>query len=96
MSGKMLARLALIDGDTVRVVQDFPQSMPPPASQSATQAHAVLVCTRDDGVADGCVRIAAAHRSTSNLGAMFGTLSFEKIATAAEGSKPAAPVEEHV
>ena len=96
MSGKMLARLALIDGDTVRVVQDFPQSMPPPASQSATQAHAVLVCTRDDGVADGCVRIAAAHRSTSNLGAMFGTLSFEKIAPAAEGSKPAALVEEHV
>jgi NADH-quinone oxidoreductase subunit G len=34
----------------------------------------------DDGIADGCVRVAAAHPSTAGVGPMFGTVTVEKIA----------------
>jgi NADH-quinone oxidoreductase subunit G len=34
----------------------------------------------DEGVAEGCVRVAAAHASTAGVGPMFGTLSIEKVA----------------
>jgi NADH-quinone oxidoreductase subunit G len=33
---------------------------------------------QDEGVADGCVRIAAAHASTAAMGPMFGTVTLEK------------------
>jgi NADH-quinone oxidoreductase subunit G len=37
-----------------------------------------LTSARDDTVADGCVRIAAAHAATAAVGPMFGTLRLEK------------------
>ncbi|HEX5127456.1 MAG TPA: NADH-quinone oxidoreductase subunit NuoG, partial [Rhodocyclaceae bacterium] len=37
-----------------------------------------LNAERDDAVAEGCVRVAAAHASTAALGAMFGELSVER------------------
>jgi len=38
-----------------------------------------LAAAIDEGVADGCVRVSAAHRSTVQVGPMFGTLSVEKV-----------------
>jgi NADH-quinone oxidoreductase subunit G len=43
--------------------------------QGSAQLQAVL----DDTVADGCVRIAAAHPATAAVGPMFGTLKLEKV-----------------
>ena len=43
--------------------------------QGKTRLEAAL----DPGVPDGCVRIAAAHASTVEVGPMFGTLTLEKI-----------------
>jgi len=34
----------------------------------------------DEGVPDGCVRVAAAHRTTAEVGPMFGAVTLEKIA----------------
>ena len=34
----------------------------------------------DGGVPDGCVRVAAAHRTTAGVGPMFGAVTLEKIA----------------
>ncbi|HKW81995.1 MAG TPA: molybdopterin-dependent oxidoreductase, partial [Casimicrobiaceae bacterium] len=59
----MLSRLKLADGDAVRV--------------SGGAGHAVLKIAVDAGVADGCVRIAAAHSSTAALGPMFGPIAVE-------------------
>ena len=41
--------------------------------------EAILKVVTDDGVPDGCVRIAAAHPSTRMLGPMFGTLVLEAL-----------------
>jgi NADH-quinone oxidoreductase subunit G len=43
------------------------------------QGKARLETALDPGVPDGCVRIAAAHASTVELGSMFGTLTLEKV-----------------
>jgi NADH-quinone oxidoreductase subunit G len=43
------------------------------------QGKARLEAALDPGVPDGCVRIAAAHASTVELGSMFGTLTLEKV-----------------
>jgi NADH-quinone oxidoreductase subunit G len=40
---------------------------------------ATLKAVPDAGVADDCVRIAAAHAATANLGAMFGAITLEKV-----------------
>ncbi|MGQ0545848.1 MAG: NADH-quinone oxidoreductase subunit NuoG [Betaproteobacteria bacterium] len=50
------------------------------AGQPLLVNGARLAAAVDDGVADGCVRVAAAHRSTVAVGPMFGTLSVEKLA----------------
>ena len=39
--------------------------------------EAVLKVSLDDGVPDGCVRVAAAHMSTRMLGPMFGPIAVE-------------------
>jgi NADH-quinone oxidoreductase subunit G len=50
------------------------------AGQSVlVQGKARLETALDPGVPDGCVRIAAAHASTVELGSMFGTLTLEKV-----------------
>jgi len=41
-------------------------------------ASVVLVVQADEGLAAGCVRVAAAHPSTAALGAMSGDLSVER------------------
>jgi NADH-quinone oxidoreductase subunit G len=43
------------------------------------QGKARLETALDPGVPDGCVRIAAAHASTVEVGSMFGTLTLEKV-----------------
>jgi len=40
---------------------------------------AALFCALDDGLPDGCARIAAGHASTAGLGAMFGTVTIEPL-----------------
>jgi NADH-quinone oxidoreductase subunit G len=50
------------------------------AGQPLSVNGARLAAAIDEGVADGCVRVAAAHRSTVEVGPMFGTLSLEKVA----------------
>ncbi len=42
--------------------------------------EAVLAAERDEGVPEGCVRIAAGHAATAPLGAMFGTLAVKAAA----------------
>ena len=65
LCGKTLAAQGLSEGDLVRV------------STAAGQAE--LKVRKDESVAEGCVRIAAAHASTTGLGAMFGELRLEKL-----------------
>ncbi|GAA4019481.1 NADH-quinone oxidoreductase subunit NuoG [Actimicrobium antarcticum] len=57
-------RLAIIDGDTVRVTQG--------------SGSALLVALVEAGLPDNAVRISAGHKSTAMLGAMFGPISLEK------------------
>ena len=60
----MLEGILLAAGDRVRVVQGG--------------ASVELVAQADEGLAAGCVRVAAAHPSTAALGAMSGDLSVER------------------
>ena len=63
-NGAVLARLGLKAGDRVRVRQDG--------------GEALLEVAVDDGLADGVLRVAAAHPATAALGAMFGEISVER------------------
>jgi len=62
---KLFTELGLEPGDKVRVAQG--------------DAQAILPVALDAGLAEGCVRVAAAHASTASLGAMFGAITVEKI-----------------
>lgn len=62
--GAQLERLGVQAGASVRV--------------RAAQGDAVMLAELDNGVADGAVRIAAAHDSTLVLGPMFGELIVER------------------
>jgi NADH-quinone oxidoreductase subunit G len=64
MNAAAIARLGLAAGALVRVRQDGDA--------------AVLELARDDGLADGCVRVASAHLATAALGPMFGEISVER------------------
>jgi len=64
MNSVMLTRLGLEAGAKVVVRQG--------------QGEAVLAVDCDEGVADGCVRIAAGHESTSALGDLIGPISVER------------------
>ena len=68
MNGRVLEAAGLASGDSVGVKMDG--------------GAAVLSCVRDDTVADGCVRIAAAHASTSGLPALFGPVTLTRVAGA--------------
>ena len=65
MHGEQLAALALQPGAQARIRQDG--------------REIVLAVARDDRLAPGTVRIAAAHPLTAGLGARFGALSVERI-----------------
>ena len=69
MNGKALAAAGLASGDAVRVAMDG--------------GEASLDCLQDETVADGCVRIAAAHASTAGLPALFGSVTVTKVARTA-------------
>jgi NADH-quinone oxidoreductase subunit G len=64
MASATLERLGVAPGDRVRVRQG--------------QGEAVLEADRDDALPEGCVRLPAAHRLTSELGAMFAPLNVER------------------
>jgi NADH-quinone oxidoreductase subunit G len=63
MNAAMLTALGVCAGGTVKVSRDGTPS--------------VFVAALDAGLADNCVRIAAGHASTINLGALIGTLKVE-------------------
>jgi NADH-quinone oxidoreductase subunit G len=64
MRGEQLAGLNLNTGDAARIRQNGHEI--------------VLPVDRDDRLAPGTVRIAAAHPLTAGLGARFGIISVEK------------------
>jgi NADH-quinone oxidoreductase subunit G len=64
MNAATLARLGVAAGDTVRVRLDG--------------GEARLAAALDTGLPDDCVRVAAAHGATANLGALFGALTVER------------------
>jgi NADH-quinone oxidoreductase subunit G len=67
MNGKLLSALGLSPGGLVLVKQG--------------KGRAKLAAGQDDKLPDQCVRVAAGHVSTAELGPMFGTVSVEKIAS---------------
>ena len=75
MNGRALAKFGLVAGDCVRVSVHM-------ELRDAESNHATLRCAQDETVADGCVRIAAAHASTAMLGPLFGGLAIEKVVDA--------------
>jgi NADH-quinone oxidoreductase subunit G len=64
MNAAMLAKLGVADGAMLKV--------------GAGNTAISLLAKLDNGVADGAVRIAAAHAATAGLGAMFASLTVEK------------------
>jgi NADH-quinone oxidoreductase subunit G len=59
-----------------RLAQKLGISTGQPVSVNGTRLAAAI----DEAVADGCVRVSAAHRSTAAVGPMFGSLSVDKVA----------------
>jgi len=66
MNSKLMGRLGIAAGQPVLVKQG--------------QGEARLAAALDDRLPDECVRVAAAHPSTAELGAMFGPVTLEKLA----------------
>jgi NADH-quinone oxidoreductase subunit G len=64
MNARLLGKLGLAEGQ--------------PVLARMQAAPARLLAALDDRLPDDCVRIAAAHASTADLGPMFGALSLEK------------------
>jgi len=64
MSEQTLAQLGVAAGASVKLKQGH--------------GEAVLVAKADNTIPAGCVRVAAAHASTANLGDMFGLISVER------------------
>ena len=65
MSGEMLAKLGLRDGDQVKITQG---------------GSATLVAARDDKLPANCIRIPAGHPLTAELGGMFAVVAVERVA----------------
>ncbi|MGH8726645.1 MAG: molybdopterin-dependent oxidoreductase, partial [Burkholderiales bacterium] len=65
MRASIIERYALREGDRVRLKQ--------------IGGDACLVIERDDSLPDNCIRVAAGHPLTSNLGPMFGEISIERV-----------------
>lgn len=72
MHGNTLAKLGVSIGDQVRVTQEA--------------GHATLFAGRDDGVPEGCVRVAGAHPLTAELGGLLDAAHVERIAGSARVS----------
>ncbi len=65
LSSTTMARLGLQSGIVVRV--------------RSASGEASVVAATDDGVADGCVRLAGAHSITAPLGSLYGEISLERM-----------------
>ncbi len=65
MNARLLGKLGVAEGQPVRVRQG--------------EGSARLAAALDDRLPDGCVRVAAAHATTAELGPMFGALEVEKV-----------------
>lgn len=65
LSNAMMSRLGLQPGNMVRV--------------RSASGEASVVAIGDDGVADGCVRLAGAHSITAPLGSLYGEISLERM-----------------
>ena len=65
--GSLMQHLGLRDGDLVRMAQDGGET--------------VLPAVLDERVPAGCVRIAAAHQLTAELGDMFGAIDLSRVQT---------------
>jgi len=65
MNAKLLQQIGATPGQPVLVKQGA--------------GEVTLACALDDGVPDGCARIAAAHASTLALGAMFGAITLQAL-----------------
>jgi NADH-quinone oxidoreductase subunit G len=66
MNARLAAQLGVAAGQPVRV--------------KAGAGEAKLMAALDERLPDNCVRISAAHPTTAPLGAMFGTVTLEKVA----------------
>jgi NADH-quinone oxidoreductase subunit G len=66
MHGGLIEKLGLRSGDRVRICQHG--------------GEAVLDFDRDDRLPPGCVRVASAIDTTSDLGAAFGEMTVERVA----------------
>ncbi len=65
MNAKLMQQVGAAPGQPVLVKQG--------------SGEATLACALDDGMPDGCTRIAAAHPATLALGGMFGTVSLQAL-----------------
>ncbi len=65
MSRSTLSRLGVESGVRVRV--------------STGSGEAIVLAAEDEGVAEGCVRLAGAHPLTVRLGALYGEVSVERL-----------------
>jgi NADH-quinone oxidoreductase subunit G len=66
------------DAPKARMNPRLAQKLGVSAGQSVLVNGARLTAAVEEGVPDGCVRVAAAHRSTAAVGPMFGALSVER------------------
>ena len=66
MNAALMKKLGIAAGDRVRIIQDG--------------GEATLSAALDDTIPADCVRVPAAHASTAELGAMFGTVSVARVA----------------
>jgi NADH-quinone oxidoreductase subunit G len=64
---------------TARMNAHTMQSLGLAAGQPVLANGVKISATLDAGVPDGCVRIAAAHASTSEMGPMFGAVKLERV-----------------
>ncbi len=67
MNRKLFAQLNLVSGEKIKIAQG--------------KGEAVLYAAVDDKLPDNCVRVAAGHPATANLGAMFGVVTLQRMAT---------------
>ena len=79
MNARLMRSLGIETGGLVLVKQRAGES----------EGEAGLMAALDDKLPDDCVRVAAGHASTADLGAMFGALTVEKITAAAGGTRAA-------
>ncbi len=72
MNGRALASSGLLSGDRVRVAM----------TSVMDGGEAIVACALDETVAEGCVRLASAHASTSGLPSLFGVVTITKVENA--------------